>query len=176
VTAILWLVWIGFPAELNFWPLDLLIFVPVIVLVMLGATVVAVVIIIRALRTKRWRSAISAAVLPLVAIAVCIYPYGAMQTLREAGDRFHFYVMRSHYLAEVAARSNEAQPRLIVWNWGGMIWSSKGVIYDESDEIALPVTSQSADWKSRASGSELVCGDYSFEALGNHFYLTYFPC
>jgi hypothetical protein len=132
--------------------------------------------VVRSALRGRWRRAISYAVPAVVAVVVALDVDGFAKLSREAGDRAHFYLMRPQYVAEVAAKPSDGQPRLRVWNWGGMVWSSKGVVYDESDEIMRPVADQTADWKSRARNSELACDGYGVESLGNHFYLAYFPC
>jgi len=134
------------------------------------------IIAVRSILRGRWRRGISYAVLPIAALAIAFDVGGFMNLSREVGDRTHFYLMRTQYLAEVAANPSDGQPRLRVWNWGGMLWSSAGVVYDESDEIMRPAADQSADWKSRANNSELACGNYGFEPMGGHFYLAYFPC
>lgn len=131
---------------------------------------------VRSILGGRWRRAISYAV-PLVAALVVAFNVGGFINLcREVGDRTHFYLMRSQYVADLGAQPRDGQPRLRVWNWGGMLWASNGVVYDESDEIMRPAVDQSADWKSRANNSELACSGYGFEPLGSHFYLVYFPC
>jgi hypothetical protein len=175
VVSALWAVVVGFFPLLLF----MLIFVfwlPAVLL--LGAGMAATLVAVAAARHKAWRRAVSAAVLPVAMVAIALNFTGFSQLCREVGDHVHFYLERSEYLAEVRATRNLGQPVLKVWNWGGMIWSSKGVVYDESDEIALPPEQQSAAWKNRVgrSGGELVCRDYGFEPMGSHFYLAYFPC
>jgi len=175
VAALAWATIVGF--------FPLLLFVLILFGVTTGIPLVAafvvialLIVAIRSILRREWRRAISYAV-PSVVVLAIVFNIGAIANLcREVGDRAHFYLMRSRYIAEVAAKSGSGQPRLLVWNWGGMLWSSKGVVYDESDEIMRPTADQTADWKSRAGSSELACGDYGFEPMGDHFYLAYFPC
>jgi hypothetical protein len=63
-----------------------------------------------------------------------------------------------------------------VFNWGGMVWASSGVVYDESDQVARPQERQSDDWRERASGTELACEGYGVRPLLDHYYLVSFPC
>lgn len=93
-----------------------------------------------------------------------------------AGDVLHFAVMYPFYIAEIKKLPANGEPKLIVFNFGGMIWASGGVVYDESGEIEKPPTEQSAAWKLRAEVNELGCGDYSYTPLIRHFYIASFPC
>jgi len=48
------------------------------------------------------------------------------------------------------------------------------VVYDESDEIALP--EQSSAWRKRVANTEVgMCGAWG-SSLGNHFYLVMTGC
>ena len=145
---------------------------------LLGAGLAATLVAIAAARRKAWRRAVSAAVLPAAIIAAGLNFTAFSRLCVEVGDRVHFYLKQSEYMGEVRAERSPGEPVLKVWNWGGMLLSSKGVVYDESDEIALPADQQSAEWKNRVSrsGGELACNGYGFEPLGAHFYLAYFPC
>ena len=67
-------------------------------------------------------------------------------------------------------------PRLVVFDWGGMVWASTGLVYDETDQVSLPPGRQSADWLARASHSELSCEGYGVQSLWDHYYLVSFPC
>lgn len=93
-----------------------------------------------------------------------------------AGDTLHFAAMYPSYLERIRKLPDDGQPKLIVFNFGGMIWASGGVVYDESDEIAKPFVDQSAAWKLRADRTELGCGHYAYTRLFQHFYLADFPC
>jgi hypothetical protein len=57
-----------------------------------------------------------------------------------------------------------------------MIWLSNGVVYDESDEAALPTERQSDVWKRRSAPTELSCGTYDIRPVGGHFYIADFAC
>ena len=87
-----------------------------------------------------------------------------------------FSLTRSHYDHQVALLPIDGKPRLAVFNWGGMIWWSRGVVYDESDEIALPPGHQSAAWKANPNLAELSCGNWDARRLSSHYYLVGFLC
>jgi hypothetical protein len=57
-----------------------------------------------------------------------------------------------------------------------MSWASRGLIYDETGQVALPKGRQSADWLAQASHSELSCEGYGVQSLWDHYYLASFPC
>ena len=61
-----------------------------------------------------------------------------------------------------------------MFDWGGMSFASHGLVYDETDQVALPKGSQSADWLAQASHSELSCEGYGVRALWDHYYLAEF--
>src|SRR5205823_6932000 len=57
--------------------------------------------------------------------------------------------------------------------WGGF-GVGHGVVYDESDEIALP--EQSAAWKMRVASTEVGMFGAAMAPLGDHFYLVRRGC
>jgi hypothetical protein len=70
---------------------------------------------------------------------------------------------------------------LVTINLGGMSWASRGFVYDESDEIMLDPSAQSARWKARAHDSELGCGYGAIpipgpSAFTQHWYIASFAC
>jgi hypothetical protein len=128
-----------------------------------------------AAKRQAWRRAGSSALLPAVVLAAALQLMPFVRSCAFVGDLLNFEIMRPRYLAE-AAQIPADGPRLMVFDRGGMVWASKGVVYDESDEVARPQGAQSAEWRSRASHTELACGGYSVRPLGGHFYLADFPC
>lgn len=93
-----------------------------------------------------------------------------------AGDVLHFVVMYPFYIAEIKKLPANGEPKLMVFNFGGMIWASGGVVYDESGEIEKPPGDQSAAWKLRAEQNELSCDGYSYTPIIRHFYIASFTC
>lgn len=92
------------------------------------------------------------------------------------GDILHFAAKYPHYRTVIETLPDDGDPKLFVFNFGGMIWASSGIVYDESGEIEKPVTQQSEAWKRRADRTELGCGNYFYTPLIRHFYLADFPC
>ena len=128
-------------------------------------------------RSQRWskrsdtRTVVSAAVIMAV---ITFFP--VLHACNYLGGALRFAMTRSIYDREVAFLPAEDKPHLAVFNWGGMIWSSRGVVYDESDEIVLPQGQQSAAWLDIARKSELGCGHWNENRLWDHYYLVSFPC
>jgi hypothetical protein len=130
---------------------------------------------IAALRHRAWRGVLSALILPAAVLVVAVDPVRFVQRCREWGDILNFEFLRGTYQARAAALPKTGQPKLAVFNRGGMVWASKGIVYDESDEVTLPPGRQSSAWVERASHTELTCG-FWVRPLGSHFYLGYFDC
>jgi hypothetical protein len=127
---------------------------------------------LRSARRRNWRRAFSWSLLPLVTLVAAANSERAWSLASETGDRIHFQVMRSSYLDDVS-RLPSGEPRFAVWRWGGF-GVGHGVVYDESDEIALP--EQSAAWKKRVADTEVgTCGAWGIP-LGSHFYLVRTGC
>jgi hypothetical protein len=124
----------------------------------------------------RWRRAASFAVLPVLALSAALLPWSFLRLLDEVGDTLHFQLARPYYQSVVAALPETGAPKLAVFDWGGVMIASHGVVYDESDEVALPPERQSRAWQARASRTTLSCEGYFVAPLGAHFYLGEFSC
>jgi len=187
----LWPVWVavGFPLlliALEATPLapDLafvLLGAPMLFLAWAGVGVFAAILSIRRLLHREWRRAATSLVLPLVILGAGLHFIGFIHFCNDAGDTVHFYLRRPAYVNEVRATPPNGNARLVTINLGGMIWSSRGFVYDESDEIMRESLSQSAAWKARAQDSELGCGYWAMPILGppaftRHWYLASFNC
>ena len=109
-----------------------------------------------------------------ILVVLNIYPF--LRGCNYLGGALRFAATRSYYEREVALLPQNGKPRLAIFSWGGMMWWSRGVVYDESDEIALPPGQQSAGWKTNTNSGELGCGNWDARALWSHFYLVAFPC
>jgi hypothetical protein len=123
-----------------------------------------------------WRSAWVAAALPLVAAAAAFDIGGFVRGCNYAGDVLHFVVARPYYDRVIASLPAADEPRLAVFSWGGMSFASRGLVYDESDEVALPPGRRSAAWIANSHRAELACDGYSVRPLWSHFYLASFSC
>lgn len=131
---------------------------------------------IRVDRWRRWRKTTKArAVVPGAIILAIITFFPFLHTCLYIGGALRFAMTRSAYDHQVALLAADDKPRLAMINWGGMIWASRGVVYNESDEIALPHGQQSAAWVTKAGMTELGCG-WSEDRLWSHYYLVSFPC
>ena len=84
--------------------------------------------------------------------------WGFIHFCTYAGDVMHFQVMRPFYASEIRATPPKGEPHLIVFNRGGMIWASRGYVYDESDEVTRAGSLRSFGWKARANNTDLSCG------------------
>jgi hypothetical protein len=162
--AILVLLWSG-PFGLSFAGVPILLFVWAI------SALAVLVITIVSVWTRDWRRALSRSILPLATLIMIAHADAVWSFAIDTGEKLHFRMERRNYLEDVSKLPTD-KARLQFWNWGGFT-ISHGVIYDESDEVLLP--EQSAAWKSRIEGTELVCGVWG-EPLDDHFYLVRVGC
>lgn len=92
------------------------------------------------------------------------------------GEYIHFRLERETYLARIAALPSGKEPRTVVFvlsedGWAG-ISNYHLVVYDESDEIALPEQQRSASWKGKVADTPLGYGVGYLRPLGDHFYIV----
>jgi hypothetical protein len=118
---------------------------------------------------------------PLVILGAGVWFWHFVHLCNDGGDVVHFIVERSSYLNEIRAIPLNGEPRLLVFNRGGMSWASRGYVYDESDEVVREVSQRSASWRARADKTELSCGYYARPFPGHfsftqHWYLASFAC
>ena len=140
------------------------------------AGVGALIVSVRSAMGKDWSRCALALALPIVLLVVAVDPIGFVRSCNHIGDVIHFIVAKPYYDRQIAALPVDRGPRLVVFDWGGMVWASSGLVYDETDQVALPRDHQSADWLAQASHSELSCEGYGVQPLGGHYYLASFPC
>ena len=105
-----------------------------------------------------------ATILPVVLLIVAFDPVRFVRSCDYLGDVIHFIAMRSTYDRTIAALPADQRPRLAVFDWGGMSFASRGLVYDETDEVALPRGRQSHGWLAKASHTELSCEGYGVRA------------
>ena len=149
--------------------------IPALLLAWVIAGVGALIVSVRSGMRKDWRRCLAASTLPIVLLVVALDPIGFVRSCNYAGDVIHFIVAKPSYDREIAALPADRRPRLAVFDWGGMVWASSGLVYDETDQVSLPRGRQSADWLAEASHSELSCG-YGVQPLWDHYYLASFAC
>jgi hypothetical protein len=130
-------------------------------------------------RRGAWLSSLLAMVMPVLLVLGILHPWDYVSRYRYLGDRIHFVVMLPSYDRQIATLSHD-RFRYAEFNWGGMLFASRGVVYDESDQILMPRSQRSAAWVARIKDTDLMCGDESFaidaERLWDHYYLTGFGC
>jgi hypothetical protein len=129
-------------------------------------------------RNGDWQKSILAAAFPLLLILVASDPLHFISFTQYAGDVLHFAAAKPGYDREIASMP-ATPPRWREFNWGGMLFASRGVLYDQSDEVALPAGRQSKAWLARARDTDLMCGRPSVpsvQALWGHYYIAGFGC
>lgn len=188
---ILWPVWtaIGFPVllvVLNATPIApniafVLIGIPALLCIWACLGIWALIISIRSICRRQWSRALVSALLPLVILMTDIQLLRFIHFSNDCGDLLSFIFLQPAYLEQIHATPQNGEPRLLVFNRGGMIWASRGYVYDESDEVTRPESSRSAGWKARADQTELSCGYYAKPFPGDvsftrHWYLASFDC
>jgi hypothetical protein len=136
----------------------------------------SVIITARLLSRKAWLPGFVCLALPF---AVPFAAYEVAPYARHPADFAHFETMHRSYDGQIAELPKDGK-RYAEFNWGGMLFASRGVVYDETDEIALPSGHQSAAWKSRMKETDLTCGGDGpigpVEPVGDHYYVTTFGC
>jgi hypothetical protein len=139
----------------------------------------ASILTLRHMRHGLWRRAAVAALLPVVAVLAVLHG-------RYLGDFIRFRLERSEYLTAIAsvrdgreppldARIDLGPPTFAYFSWGGMLFASSGVAYDETDEAGRSPEEWSAAWRARQGQSELSC-DAEIRPLGGHFYMVHAGC
>lgn len=150
--------------------------IPGLLLLWLGVGIWSAVLCVRFALRRSWLRSLQSAILPIVIFAIALNPLRFIQFCNYSGDVLHFVLARPYYERKIASIPRTDQPRLAVFNWGGMIWASRGLVYDESDEVALPPGHQSAAWLANPARAELACDGYAVQPLWSHYYLAQFPC
>lgn len=187
----LWPIWLAIGMPLFLIALDATPLAPSLLFVLFGIPfllcvwaclgVWALVVAIRRTLRGEWLSALTSATLPFAVLLAGIQFSGFVRFCNYCGDVVFFIERRPSCLAEVRAIPQDGSPRLLVFNRGGMVWASRGYVYDESDEVILPQSQQSASWKERADNTELTCGYFAEPLPGHlsysrHWYIASFAC
>lgn len=179
--ALSWLVviWLGVPLALiglDASPLGpdfiyVMTGVPALLFVWAISGACAAILSVRAALGRAWRQSVIASTMGVAVLLGELDP----SWFSYAGDVLHFIVLKPHYDRQIAALPADRKPRLKFFDWGGMVWASFGLLYDESDQVDLPAGSQSADWVEQAS-HELSCDGYGVRPLWGHYYFISLPC
>lgn len=154
----------------------LMILIPALLLVWAALALWSLVRCYTFVTSRRWKLSALAALLPVVVCLVGLNSWSFVKGCYYLGDILHFIVARPYYEHIIAHLPRDGRPRLAVFDWGGSIWASRGLVYDESDEVALPPGRQSAQWLADPRLAELDCGGFAVQPLWSHYYLASFPC
>jgi hypothetical protein len=150
--------------------------IPSLLAVWAIAGLFALFVCLRSALRRQWRRCLAASILPIFLALVAANPTGFVRSFNTVGDVIHFVAMKPYYDRAVAALPADRCPRVAVFDWGGMSFASRGVVYDETDQVSLPPERRSAEWGEQASHSELACGGVGVRKLWDHYYLASFPC
>lgn len=125
---------------------------------------------------RRWGCAVVAS-MPSLSLALAILNFSAFWFfVMGAGEYIHFRLERERYLAEITALPSGKGPRTVVFVLSEDGWAGTSnyhlVVYDESDEVALPEEQRSASWKEKVADTALSYGVGYLRPLGNHFYIV----
>jgi len=150
--------------------------IPILLFCWLGLGIWSAVLSAIQFRCRQWLLSGELATLPIVVTIVALNLLPFMQKCNYVGGVIHFVVARPYYEYELAKLPRINQKRLAVFNWGGMVWASRGIVYDESDEVALPPGRQSQAWLHNPGLAELSCEGCGITPLWSHYYLASFPC
>ena len=120
---------------------------------------------------KRWRISVyrlGASV--ILAGSLILIPVGL-----DAGYHLRLWSFQNYYDGEIAKLSKDSNPPFRVFDWGGyFIFNSIFLVYDETDQLSLPLGTQSSKWKERVNGKTggLFGGNWSAEHLKGHYYVV----
>lgn len=158
-----------------------LIGIPLLLLAWACLGIWALVITFRRVRRRQWSHALASGILPLTILVAGLQFWNFIHLCIYCGDVVHFIAARSSYVREVRSFPQDGEPRLLVFNLGGMSWASRGYVYDETDELLLAPAHQSASWKIRADQTELTCGYFAegfpgHSSFTTHWYIASFSC
>ena len=184
----LWLVWVlalasAAPAAIigvaaaSIFGVDLFLGDVLVVLTVAAASLVALVVAAVMAFKRRWRRVIGAAMIP-VSLALTLLYAGELEAAgMTAGEYVRFRLERATYLAEIAALPVTTESRLAVFPLSSDGWVTHThyhlVVYDESDEVAMPDARRSPAWQARIRDTTLESGTtYHVAAQGDHLYIV----
>ena len=167
------------PIAPNF--LFVMIGLPSLWLIWTASALYAAFLTIRWLWRRDWRQAGISIVLPMVVLWAGLNSSTYIRFCNNTGDAIHFYARYPAYKNTVRAAAGTGEPKLLTFNLGGMIWASRGFVFDESDELMKEPSNQSAAWRVRAETSELGCGYDAVPMPGpsmfaDHWFIASFGC
>jgi hypothetical protein len=128
------------------------------------------------LHRRQWRRAASAFVLPAGALAAFLNSHFVAKATIWAGDRLELLATFSTYSRQISKLPHQQGPRIATFPWRDLNGFQMDLgyvllVYDESDEVALPAGQRSAAWKENA-GSDLQCRLTGVEHIFGHYYFV----
>jgi hypothetical protein len=148
-TFLLWTDVVNYLDEIyNFYLLLVLIIFPPF-LILAGALVVSFAI---SLFRLRWRRILSIVAAPIIALSL----FGLTNRLGLTPSFVRLELSKSSYMAQIDALPTTDGPRLKCWDWGAtggvaVATTFRTLVYDESDQLALPRSSWSESWILKAT-------------------------
>ncbi|MBY5585036.1 hypothetical protein [Rhizobium leguminosarum] len=166
-----WLYWLH--PQWDWWTISLIVWVMTLIAVA-GSLCINLVL-------RRWRRLVSLLIAPLLLLVL-------LRILAAVGitsDSVRFALTKQTYLAEIERTDlpgGEQRFRTFVWDDMFLEKTYSTLVYDESDEVALPRGEQSTAWQQRVQTScseKKECVDLdpgpdesiSVRKIGEHFYL-----
>lgn len=155
--------------------------------IMLAVPIVAFVLLIISVRRIRGRQIGSGVSLALT-IPVWIFMLGFPSFLFGFSGVYSGYsefvahsiklgLNEEQYLKEIkVVQADSDGYRYKEFNWGGFMLNPADLIYDESDELALPPERRSKAWWKKVERSEFTVCSHSTKKLKAHFYVVRFGC
>jgi len=134
-----------------------------------------VVLAVIALLRRQPRGAASL-LLPLLLVTIMHYGAGDHWMALAAG-RNRLEMSRQGLEAKLTQADPAGNPRLQRFSWLDGGWDAPiELVFDETDEIALPQGEQSEAWRARAANDSIYACRFSAYRLKGHFYQVYFAC
>jgi hypothetical protein len=132
---------------------------------------------------REWRRSVSMLILPLSTLAAFLNNSIDIHTAQRLSDDLELLATRSNYAPAMPKQNPNLEPRLELFPWRdlngfGLYLGYVLLVYDESDEMALPASQRSKAWQARAAGSELGCRLTGVEHAFGHYYFVHrsFDC
>jgi len=133
---------------------------------------------------QEWRRSMSMLILPLATLAAFFNGHHFdIHTAQRLSDDLQLLATRSNYAPAPPKQSPDYEPRLQVFPWRdlngfALYLGYVLLVYDESDEIALPASQRSQAWQARDASGELKCRLSGVEHAFGHYYFVYrhFDC
>lgn len=142
-----------------------------------GAALVVFMLILIWLSCRQWRRAASAVVLPASVLAAVFNLHFVGRATIWAGDRLELAATLPTYSRKIANLPHKEGPQIASFLWRdlhlgfGLALGYEFLVYDESDEIALPAERRSAAWRENAGG-DLECRLTGVEHVFGHYYFV----